>query len=145
MLQLNYTTKRLDLRFTHKQTDRVENKQTALRKSAKHSKRMDARTVAYLIAKKKDQKEFGYSLIAIMMKFVFMIIASVSLFKIGLVLNERIQRENEIIYAFGYELSQYSNLSKRFDQLFAVGGEQRFMKEQDQLISPYAKRVIWQR
>ena len=42
-----------------------------------------------------------------------------------------------------FEVARYKELSDRFDNLFSLDGEQRFMKDQDQMISEGILRVIW--
>ena len=105
---------------------------------------LDSKSIAAIVAKKQENKKLFYSLVSLCMKFVFLGIASISLVKIGYVMNERKGREIEINHILRYETQKLQKLSKRFDFLFSIDGEQRFMKEQDQLISPGVMRVIWQ-
>ena len=52
-------------------------------------------------------------------------------------------RLKEIQDSFSFEKYRYNNLSTRLDDLFSAEGEQRFMKDQDQMISRDIIRVIW--
>ena len=48
-----------------------------------------------------------------------------------------------IIGSYLYEKLRFDDLSSRFDDLISLEGEQRFMKDQDQMISRDRIRVIW--
>ena len=56
---------------------------------------------------------------------------------------------NENKYVGGYDRDISENterlqkLSRRFDQLFTIGGDRRFMNDQDHWIAPNSVRVIW--
>ena len=65
------------------------------------------------------------------------------LIKIGYSSKIRLTRLREIKNSYLYEKSRISILSCRFDALFSFQGEQRFMKDQDQMISRDKIRVIW--
>jgi len=69
--------------------------------------------------------------------------AFVSLIKLGHNSKIRITRLKEIEQAFIYESTKYRDLSINFDRLLSVNAEQRFMKDQDQMISRDIMRVIW--
>jgi len=63
--------------------------------------------------------------------------------KIGYISKIRITRLREIKKSYLYEKEKYFELTKRFDDLFLLKGQQRFMKDQDQIISRDRMRVIW--
>ena len=90
----------------------------------------------------KERKQF-ISLIFLIFKSCFFLLALVSLFKIGHTSKLRIIRLKEIKNSYFYEINRYEDLNKRFDDLFSFEGEQRFMKDQDQMISRDLLRVIW--
>ena len=77
------------------------------------------------------------------LKICFFLLAIVSLLKIGHVSKIRLIRLKEINNSYLYEESKFIDLSRRFDDLFSLKGEQRFMKDQDQIISKDILRVIW--
>ena len=52
-------------------------------------------------------------------------------------------RLREIEESFLYEKYRFNFLTDKFDDLFSPEGEQRFMKDQDQIISRDIIRVIW--
>ena len=52
-------------------------------------------------------------------------------------------RLREIQDSFLYEKYRFNGLTDKFDDLFSSEGEQRFMKDQDQIISRDIIRVIW--
>ena len=94
--------------------------------------------------KKKQQKQENFvSLVFLIIKICFSFLALISLFKLGYSSKLRLTRLREIQDSFSYERFRYNNLSSRFDDLFSAEGEQRFMKDQDQMISRDIIRVIW--
>ena len=94
--------------------------------------------------KKKQQKQENFlSLVFLSIKICFSFITLISLFKLGYSSKLRLTRLREIKDSFSYEKYRYDDLSIRFDDLFSTEGEQRFMKDQDQMISRDIIRVIW--
>ena len=94
--------------------------------------------------KKKQQKQENIlSLVFLSIKICFSFITLISLFKLGYSSKLRLIRLREIQDSFSYEKYRYDDLSIRFDDLFSTEGEQRFMKDQDQMISRDIIRVIW--
>ena len=98
---------------------------------------------AYKI-KQKKQENF-VSLIFLIIKICFSLLALINLFKLGYNSKVRLIRLKEIQDSFSYEKYRHNDLSSRFDDLFSAEGEQRFMKDQDQMISRDIIRVIWHR
>ena len=92
--------------------------------------------------KQKKQDNF-VSLVFLTIKISFSLLAIISLIKLGHSSKVRLTRLREIQDSFSYEKYRYNNLSSRFDDLFSAEGEQRFMKDQDQMISRDIIRVIW--
>ena len=94
--------------------------------------------------KKEQQRHDDFlSLFFIIIKICFSLLAIISLIKIGYSSKVRLVRLREIQDSFTLEKYRYNNLSNRFDDLFSAEGEQRFMKDQDQMISRDIIRVIW--
>ena len=94
------------------------------------------------INRQKKQEDFVY-LVLLIIKICFSFLALISLIKLGYSSKLRLTRLREIQDSFSSEKYRYSNLSSRFDDLFSAEGEQRFMKDQDQMISRDIIRVIW--
>ena len=93
---------------------------------------------------KRQQKEDNFvSLIFLIIKISFSLLAIVSLIKLGYSSKVRLIRLREIEDSFSYEKYRFNILSNKFDDLFSSEGEQRFMKDQDQIISRDIIRVIW--
>ncbi|MBO8231597.1 hypothetical protein CU311_02915 [Prochlorococcus marinus str. MU1402] len=92
---------------------------------------------------KQEKQENSVSLVFLILKICFSFLALISLFKLGYSSKLRLTRLKEIQDSFSYEKYRYNNLSSRFDDLFSAEGEQRFMKDQDQIISRDIIRVIW--
>ena len=94
--------------------------------------------------KKNQQKQENFvSLVFLIIKISFSLLALISLVKVGHSSKVRLIRLREIQESFLYEKYRYNDLTGRFDDLFSVEGEQRFMKDQDQMISRDIIRVIW--
>ena len=93
--------------------------------------------------KKKQKQENFVSLVLFNIKICFSLLALISLFKLGYSSKVRLTRLREIQDSFLYEKYRFNLLSNRFDYLFSSEGEQRFMKDQDQMISRDIIRVIW--
>ena len=92
----------------------------------------------------KEQEDFVSS-VFLGLKVCFSLLAIVSLVKIGYSSKVRLTRLSEIKDSYIYEKSRFDGLSRRFDDLISLEGEQRFMKDQDQMISRDIIRVIWRR
>jgi hypothetical protein len=94
--------------------------------------------------KKKQQNQENFvTLVFLSIKICFSFLALISLVKLGYNSKFRLIRLREIQDSFSYEKYRYNDLSSRFDDLFSAEGEQRFMKDQDQMISRDIIRVIW--
>ena len=95
------------------------------------------------VFKKRQQKEENFvSLIFLIIKISFSLVAIVSLIKLGYSSKVRLTRLREIEESFSYEKNRFNILTNKFDDLFSSEGEQRFMKDQDQIISRDIIRVI---
>ena len=95
-----------------------------------------------LIKRQKKQDNF-VSLIFLIIKISFSLLAIISLSKLGYSSKVRLTRLREIEESFLYEKYRFNFLTDKFDDLFSSEGEQRFMKDQDQIISRDIIRVIW--
>ena len=93
---------------------------------------------------KRQHKEDNFvSLIFLIIKICFSLLAIISLIKLGYSSKVRLTRLREIQDSFSYEKYRFNVLINKFDDLFSSEGEQRFMKDQDQIISRDIIRVIW--
>ena len=92
--------------------------------------------------KQKKQENF-VSLVFLIIKICFSFLALISLVKLGYSSKVRLTRLREIQNSFSYEKYRFNILTSRFDDLFSAEGEQRFMKDQVQIISRDIIRVIW--
>ena len=79
----------------------------------------------------------------LLLKIFLLTLAMVSLVKVSYISKIRVNRLREIKNAYFYEKEKFTNLTNRFDDLFSLNGEQRFMKDQHQMISRDILRVIW--
>ena len=108
-------------------------------------KTKDKRSLASAIQINSNEKEDFVSSVFLGFKVCFSLLAIVSLVKIGYSSKIRLTRLREIKDSYLSEKSRFDNLSRRFDDLISFEGEQRFMKDQDQIISKDIIRVIWRR
>ena len=93
--------------------------------------------------KRQREKDNFVSLIFLIIKISFSLLAIISLIKLGYSSKVRLTRLREIEESFLYEKYRFNLLTDKFDDLFSYEGEQRFMKDQDQIISRDIIRVIW--
>ena len=103
------------------------------------------RSLASAIQINSNEKEDFVSSVFLGFKVCFSLLAIISLIKIGYTSKVRLTRLREIEDSYLYEKSRFESLSSRFDDLISFEGEQRFMKDQDQIISKDIIRVIWRR
>ena len=94
------------------------------------------------LKRQQKQDNFVY-LIFLIIKISFSLLAIISLIKLGHSSKVRLTRLREIEESFLYEKYRFNFLTDKFDDLFSSEGEQRFMKDQDQIISRDIIRVIW--
>ena len=94
------------------------------------------------IKRQQKQESFVY-LFFLIIKICFSLLAIISLIKLGYSSKVRLTRLREIQDSFSYEKYRFSVLTNKFDDLLSSEGEQRFMKDQDQIISRDIIRVIW--
>ena len=100
----------------------------------------------YLLSafKIKQQKQENFvSFVFLIIKICFFLLAITSLIKLGYSSKLRLSRLREIQDSFSHEKYRFNVFTSRFDDLFSSEGEQRFMKDQDQIISRDIIRVIW--
>ena len=93
--------------------------------------------------KRQHKQDNLVSLIFLIIKISFSLLAIISLIKLGYSSKVRLTRLREIEDSFLYEKYRFNFLTDKFDDLFSSDGEQRFMKDQDQIISRDIIRVIW--
>ncbi len=107
------------------------------------SQRVDAATLASRLQLQEEKRELTCNLIYLFVKTGLLVIALASSLKLGLASHQRISRNNEIASVLKIESAKLKRLNSRFDSLFSIGGKQRLLEEQDQLILPKSRRIIW--
>ena len=107
------------------------------------NKKIDAFTQVSEFQKEEVKRELFYSYGALILKFGLLIVFLSSLVNLGLASHQRVNRNIELSYLLEKESKKLNSLRQRFDEMFANGGEQSFLKEQDQWIAPNSVRVIW--
>ncbi len=107
------------------------------------NKKIDAFTQVSEFQKEEVRRELFYSYGALILKFGLLIVFSSSLVNLSLASHQRVNRNIELSYLLEKESRKHHSLRRRFDEIFADGGELTFFKEQDQWIAPNSVRVIW--
>jgi len=104
---------------------------------------IDAATLAAELQLQAERREKLCSLLALGMKLGLVMLGAVSLVKVSLAYQERLDRHAELAAVVDVESGKLHHLQQRFDRLFTLGGDRRLMDEQDQWIAPNRLRVIW--
>ena len=99
--------------------------------------------MAAAIQRQNDQQELQCSLLALAAKAGLVLLGCVSLIRLSVAYQERMDRHSEISAVVSIESSKLETLQQRFDRLFSIGGEKRLISEQDQWIAPNRLRVVW--
>ena len=105
--------------------------------------RTDAASIAAAIQRQTDQQELQCSLLALAAKAGLVLLGAVSLIRLSVAYQERMDRHSEIAAVVSIESAKLETLQQQFDRLFSIGGEKRLISEQDQWIAPNRLRVIW--
>ena len=99
--------------------------------------------MAAAIQRQTDRQELQCSLLALVAKAGLVLLGCVSLIRLSVAYQERMDRHSEIAAVVSIESAKLETLQQRFDRLFSIGGEKRLISEQDQWIAPNRLRVIW--
>ena len=98
---------------------------------------------AALIQRKLDRQELHCSLIALGAKVGLILLGCVSVVRLSVAYQERLERHDEIAAVVAVETAKLESLQSGFDRLLTIGGEQRLLENQDQWIAPNRLRVVW--
>jgi len=71
------------------------------------------------------------------------VVAAVSFVRLIGAYQQRLDRYGEVTAVLDIQKAKLLKAQNRFDSLFATGGEQRLIQEQDQWIAPNRLRVVW--
>ena len=96
-----------------------------------------------LVSVSSERQELLCSLIGLLVKVSLVGVVSISLVRLATAYQERMERQGELSAVLGIEEAKLSKARERFDRLFAVEGEQRLLREQNQWIAPNRLRVVW--
>ena len=103
----------------------------------------DAASLAALLQHQHDRRELLCSSLALAVKVGLIFLGAVSLVRLSMAYQERLERHGELAAVVDVEASKLQGLRHRFDTLFTLGGDERLMDEQEQWIAPNRLRVIW--
>ena len=123
--------------FRRKRSKRIGKRNPSLKK------KIDAFTKVSELQKEEVRRELFYSRAGLIFKFGLFIVFATSLVNLGLASHQRVNRNLELSYLLEKESKKLHRFKRRFDEIFTNGGEQNFLKEQDQWIAPNSVRVIW--
>ena len=107
------------------------------------NKKIDVFTQVAEFQKEEVRRELFYSYGGLVLKLGLLVVFSTSLVNLGLASHQRVNRNLELSYLLEKESKKLHRVRQRFDEMFAIGGEESFFKEQDQWIAPNSVRVIW--
>jgi len=107
------------------------------------NKKVDAFTQVSKFQKEEIRRELLYSYVGLILKSVLLILFATSLINLGIASHQRVNRNLELTYLLEKESKKLQKLRLRFDEMFTNGGEESFLREQDQWITPNSVRVIW--
>ncbi|MCP9771775.1 hypothetical protein KBY66_03925 [Synechococcus sp. Tobar12-5m-g] len=91
-----------------------------------------------------ERQEFLCSVIGLSVKLGLGLLAAVSLTHLASAYQQRLDRHSELSAILDIETARLRRAQTRFDNLFALEGEQQMMREQDQWIAPNRLRVVWE-
>ena len=115
-------------------------------KSSRSTDRQSAEAAAKraaTIQSQLDRQELHCSLIALAAKGALFLVGCVSVARLSVAYQERLERHSELAAVVSVESAKLESLQAKFDRLFTLGGEKRLISEQDQWIAPNRLRVIW--
>ena len=122
---------------------RKRSKKISTRRNCSFNKRIDAFTKVSKFQREEVNRELFYSYGTLILKLGLLLVFATSLVNLGLASHQRVNRNFELSNLLERESNKLQRLRQRFDQMFALGGEKSFFKEQDQWIAPNSVRVIW--
>ena len=91
-----------------------------------------------------ESQKLVCSVLGLTLKLSLVVVTGVSLMRLAVAYQERMERQGELKAVLDLETGKLTKARDRFDQLFAVGGEQGLIREQNQWIAPNRLRVVWQ-
>ena len=96
-----------------------------------------------LIGVSSERQELLCSLIGLLVKLSLVGVVAISLVRLAVAYQERMERQGELTAVLNLEEGKLAKARERFDRLFVVDGEQRLIREQNQWIAPNRLRVVW--
>lgn len=125
------------------QTSHPVEQRSAKRRPRRPLQSLAAADRAALIQQRLDRQELQCSLVALAAKVGLILLGCVSIARLSVAYQERLERHSEIAAVVAVETAKLESLQTGFDHLFTLGGEQRLLRNQDQWIAPNRVRVVW--
>ena len=125
------------------QTSYPVEQRSAKRRPRRPLQSLAAADRAALIQQRLDRQELQCSLVALAAKVGLILLGCVSITRLSVAYQERLERHSEIAAVVAVETAKLESLQTGFDHLFTLGGEQRLLRNQDQWIAPNRVRVVW--
>ncbi|MBM5801166.1 MAG: type II secretion system protein [Cyanobacteria bacterium K_DeepCast_35m_m2_023] len=96
-----------------------------------------------MIGVSSERQELLCSLIGLLVKLSLVGVVAISLMRLAVAYQERMERQGELSAVLNLEEGKLAKARDRYDRLFVVDGEQRLIREQNQWIAPNRLRVVW--
>lgn len=90
-----------------------------------------------------ERREKICSLVGLTIKTGLVVLAGVSLVRLAVAYQARMERQGELKAVLQIEQAKLAKARERFDRLFTVEGEQHLIREQNHWIAPNRLRVVW--
>ncbi|HCV56528.1 MAG TPA: hypothetical protein DGR08_02930 [Synechococcales bacterium UBA12195] len=84
-----------------------------------------------------------FAFLGLALKAVGLTLAFVTLAKLALAHQQRLDRHSEIQAVLALQLDRLEGQKRSLDRLFSIDGEQALLQQEQQWIAPNRRRIIW--
>ena len=89
------------------------------------------------------REELLFAFLGLGLKAVGLTLAFVTLAKLALAHQQRLDRHSEIQAVLALQLDRLEGQKRSLDRLFSIDGEQALLQQEQQWIAPNRRRIIW--
>ena len=89
------------------------------------------------------REELLFAFLGLGLKAVGLALAFVTLAKLALAHQQRLDRHSEIQAVLSLQLDRLEGQKRSLDRLFSIDGEQALLQQEQQWIAPNRRRIIW--